>query len=96
MRFIVLAAALLLVSCGSGDAPNASTEDEGGGAPPEQNIGERLFVETRFAEYFAAHMTDVNTPLATGDPVVRCRTSTAARCRDPSRVSPSTAARATL
>ena len=69
--FIVpLATALVLISCGSGDAPNASTEHEGGGAPPQQNIGERLFVETRFAEYFATHMTDVNTPLATGDPVV--------------------------
>ena len=29
-----------------------------------------LFVETRFAEYFAAHMTGVNDPLAVGDPVV--------------------------
>jgi hypothetical protein len=32
--------------------------------PPEQTIGERLFLETRFAEYF---MKDVNTPLAVGD-----------------------------
>ena len=39
--------------------------------PPEQTIGERLFLETRFAEYFAAHMTDVNAPLAPGDPVVQ-------------------------
>ena len=38
--------------------------------PPEQTIGERLFLETRFAEYFAAHMTDINAPLAVGDPVV--------------------------
>jgi hypothetical protein len=38
--------------------------------PAEQTIGERLFLETRFAQYFAAHMTDVNAPLAMGDPVV--------------------------
>ncbi len=43
---------------------------EAEGAPADQNIGERLFVETRFAEYFAANQTDVNAPLATGDPVV--------------------------
>ena len=38
--------------------------------PPEQTIGERLFLETRFAEYFAANMTDVNSPLQVGDSVV--------------------------
>ncbi|MGC1415060.1 MAG: hypothetical protein WA817_07260 [Candidatus Acidiferrum sp.] len=38
--------------------------------PAEQNIGERIFVDTRFAEYFAENMTDVNAPLAVGDPVV--------------------------
>ena len=38
--------------------------------PPEQTIGERLFLETRFAEYFAHNMTDVNAPLALGDPAV--------------------------
>ena len=27
-------------------------------------------MDTRFAEYFAANMTDVNAPLAVGDPVV--------------------------
>lgn len=57
-----------LASCGSGQAPPPRLEAEG--APADQNIGERLFVETRFAEYFAAHMTDVNTPLSAGDPAV--------------------------
>ncbi|MGH9733474.1 MAG: hypothetical protein ACRD8A_02640 [Candidatus Acidiferrales bacterium] len=60
---------LFATGCGSGIAPPFKTENEGG-APPEQNIGERLFVETRFAEYFATHMTDVNAPLAVGDPAV--------------------------
>ena len=68
-RTLLFAGTLLLAGCGSGIAPSPPTED-GGGAPPEQNIGERIFVDTRFAEYFAANMVDVNTPLAVGDPVV--------------------------
>ncbi len=60
--------ALVLGGWSSGAAPPPLTEVEG--APADQNIGERLFVETRFAEYFAANMTDVNAPLAVGDPVV--------------------------
>jgi len=63
-----LAATLVLGGCSSGAAPPPLTEVEG--APADQNIGERLFVETRFAEYFAANMTDINAPLAVGDPVV--------------------------
>jgi len=63
------AALLFEAGCGSGQAPVFPNEDEGG-APAEQNIGERIFVDTRFAEYFAANMTDVNAPLAAGDPVV--------------------------
>jgi len=38
---------------------------------PETLLGERLFLETRFAEYFATHFDgDVNHPLAVGDPLV--------------------------
>lgn len=66
---IALSALLITAGCGSGKAPTFPLENEGG-APAEQQIGERLFVDTRFAEYFAAHMTGVNDPLAVGDPVV--------------------------
>lgn len=59
---------LWLAGCSSGQAPKFQTDVDV--TPPEQNIGERLFVDTRFAEYFAANMTDVNAPLAAGDPVV--------------------------
>lgn len=38
--------------------------------PPEVQIGERLFLETRFSQYFAAHMTSVNAPLLQGDPTL--------------------------
>jgi cytochrome c peroxidase len=44
--------------------------------PPEVAIGERLFLETRFAEFFARHAGDVNTPLAAGDPVVETTETT--------------------
>jgi cytochrome c peroxidase len=54
--------------CGSGKAPDPPQESEG--APADQNVGERIFVDTRFAEYFAANMTGVNDPLPVGDPVV--------------------------
>src|SRR6202034_3499956 len=68
---IALSALVLSVSlagCSAGQAPPPVLESEG--APADQNIGERLFVETRFAEYFAANMTDINAPLVLGDPVV--------------------------
>jgi cytochrome c peroxidase len=68
---IVLSALILSMSfagCSAGQAPPPVLEAEG--APADQNIGERLFVETRFAEYFAANMTDINAPLVAGDPVV--------------------------
>ena len=64
-----LAGVLAQAGCNSGQAPPFNVENEGG-APAEQNIGERIFVDTRFAEFFAVNMTDVNTPLAVGDPVV--------------------------
>jgi len=46
-------------------APVAAQDD-----PAEVTIGERLFLETRFAEFFARNATDVNLPLPAGDPVV--------------------------
>ncbi len=38
--------------------------------PPEVQVGERLFLETRFAQYFAAHTTGINASLAQGDPAL--------------------------
>jgi cytochrome c peroxidase len=66
---VVLSALMILSGCGSGKAPSFPVENDSHNAS-EQQVGERLFVETRFAEYFAAHMTGVNDPLAVGDPVV--------------------------
>jgi hypothetical protein len=63
---LFLAGVLLLGGCAGSPPPPAADAFD----PPEQTIGERLFLETRFAEYFAVNMTDVNAPLAVGDPVV--------------------------
>lgn len=49
--------------------------------PPEVTIGERLFLETRFAEFFASFVEvggDVNALLPSGDPVVDLTATTAA------------------
>jgi hypothetical protein len=59
---------LTMISCGASHAPNFPTESDS--TPAEDSIGERLFLDTRFAQYFAAHMTGVNQPLTAGDPVL--------------------------
>lgn len=61
-------AAIVSTGCGSGEAPAALTESDA--TPAADSIGEALFLETRFSEYFAAHMTGVNDRLPAGDPVV--------------------------
>jgi cytochrome c peroxidase len=68
------ALALILVTvagfegCGSGKAPDAPTESDS--TPAADPIGEALFLDTRFAEFFAASMTGVNDPLPAGDPTL--------------------------
>ncbi len=63
-----LLAGIMIQACGSGKAPNAPTESDT--VPAADPIGEALFLDTRFSEFFAANMTSVNAPLTTGDPVV--------------------------
>jgi len=50
-------------------APNLSEAEEDAD-PAEIALGERLFRETRFAQFFAAHNTSINAPLISGDPVM--------------------------
>lgn len=71
---LALAATLVLEGCGSGKAPAFRTESEV--TPAADSIGERLFLDTRFAQYFATHSTGVNNPLTTGDPAVNTVEST--------------------
>lgn len=64
----VLLLALGLSACsdgGSGKAQRALLED-----PAEVTIGERLFLETRFSQYFAVRAAGANSRLAIGDPVM--------------------------
>ena len=70
--FGALASVLLAVSVA---APQSASRVARPVSPPadrpaEDTIGERLFLDTRFAQFFAAHMTDMNEPLAQGDPAV--------------------------
>lgn len=64
----LLLAAGALAGCGASKAPQFPSEAES--TPAADSIGERLFLDTRFGQYFATHMTAVNAPLAAGDPVV--------------------------
>jgi cytochrome c peroxidase len=72
LSYLFFAAALtlttVLIGCGAGQAPNAPTESDA--VPPSDPIGETLFLDTRFGEFFAANMVGVNQPLPQGDPVV--------------------------
>ncbi len=65
---IGLASLVGFQGCSSGQAPAAPTESDA--TPPADSIGEALFLDTRFAQFFAASMTGVNNPLPAGDPSV--------------------------
>ncbi|MFO1463469.1 MAG: cytochrome c peroxidase [bacterium] len=63
-----LLACLALPACASPLVPSAEEEEAD---PPEVAVGERLFQETRFAQFFFAHSGgQINSPLAQGDPVM--------------------------
>ena len=59
---------LVINGCGAGKAPLAPASE--GSTPALDSIGERIFLDPRFSEYFATHMTGVNDPLAAGDPIL--------------------------
>jgi hypothetical protein len=65
---------LLLVGCGSGNSSSPPPSVAVTGTPgAEADVGERLFVETRFSQFFKTHLPpgeNVNDPLPAGDPVV--------------------------
>ena len=65
---VCLVAALVIQGCGSGKAPLAPASEKT--TPAADSIGERVFIDPRFSEYFATHMTGVNDPLPAGDPVL--------------------------
>lgn len=59
---------IVIEGCGVGKAPVAPASEAK--TPAADSIGERIFIDPRFSEYFAANMTSVNAPLASGDPVL--------------------------
>jgi len=64
---------LLLVACGTGTDTPAPSIAAIGTPGAQADVGERLFVETRFSQFFKAHLPpggNINDPLPTGDPVV--------------------------
>lgn len=72
---IAFAATLLIASLGAVHITTDSAREPDGlrlsSAYPEVVLGDRLFFETRFAQYFFAHSKgDVNAPLEQGDPLV--------------------------
>ncbi len=69
---------VIIQACGGSSSSQSSSSNNGTqNSQPVQNyplpqvtVGERLFIETRFAEYFAMNNTGINQPLPAGDPVV--------------------------
>src|SRR5262245_40646534 len=76
MRLPRLTVGLLCCLSLAAGFPAGAQEEEAD--PAEVTLGERLFLETRFAEFFARSATDVNAPLAVGDPVVATSETTGA------------------
>ena len=65
---------LLLAGCGAGSNSSAPASAKVTGTPgAESSVGERLFLETRFAQFFKAHLASggkVNDPLPASDSVM--------------------------
>lgn len=68
LKYLLLFSVLLTAACATPLAPEVEEEEAD---PAEVAIGERLFQETRFAQFFFAHNgSQVNSPLPAGDPVM--------------------------
>ncbi len=68
---IVAAGLVCIGTAGCGGGHNGSAPAPADTDPPEVQLGERLFLDTRFAQFFFAHANgDVNAALPAGDPVM--------------------------
>ncbi len=77
-RTVVLGAALVALLVIVGDQAGIYAQSESSD-PPEIILGERLFLETRFAQFFAQLLAKggrVNDPLPSGDPVMESTATT--------------------
>ncbi len=75
-RPLLLLTALVLSACGGGGPePSSAPQFED---PPQVALGERLFLETRFSQFYAVNSpASVNQTLSTGDPAVATLVTTA-------------------
>src|SRR5262245_48455545 len=70
-RAVAVAAALLVCAAGCGSNGSGGAEPVEIGDPPEVTVGERLFLETRFAQLASVQLqTDVNGTLPHRDPAL--------------------------
>jgi hypothetical protein len=80
MRGTKVLAALLLATAPACHAPSPAPADD----PPDVVVGERLFLETRFAQFFAVNGDpDPNQPLRAGDPTLDALETTAGTRANP-------------
>ena len=81
----VLFCSLLLIGCSGGNNTPAPPSVAATGTPgAETSVGERLFVETRFAQAFKAHLDaggHVNDTLPAGDPIMDLSETTGVHCK---------------
>lgn len=70
--FLILLMIANLLSCGGSDHSPPPAQEIAAQAhdPAEITIGERLFLETRFAQFFHANQVELNAPLPHGDPTL--------------------------
>jgi cytochrome c peroxidase len=82
---LLLGAVCTLLSCGGSSGNNGAVEEDEERDSPEIALGERLFLETRFAQaFFAAAGPQVNAP-GPGDPVMDVTVTTGAPLPGPFR-----------
>lgn len=70
MFLFIILIKLGLTACGGQDTEPPPGPPEAEADPAQIALGERLFLETRFAQFFSAHAQDVNASLPQGDPVM--------------------------
>lgn len=72
LRLLVVLALIAVAACSNSSSDTDYRLPPPVDDPPEVQVGERLFLETRFAEYFFSHSrSSVNEPLSGGDPVMQ-------------------------
>ena len=68
VRSSLIFVSLLVVGCGSGSSSSAPPSVAATGTPgAEADVGERLFVETRFSQFFKTHLPpsgNMNDPMS--------------------------------